>query len=441
MRMRAMPESPLRDVLTEEDFVPILLEQARVMAALAQGLVQPESTWWGKRELFLLASEADELEACLDDHGARWNAHFHFFTELTASIRGLALAGLSVEHLVRRLGTYGLEVAMGEEAFQSVDRACSGVASFLRRTLESLLTALVDEARTLGALDPECDGQPFPPGPTKPRMRLPRTLGLQDLSDEDQRIAEVATKYLQACEMLGAAGLDFGEGQVGDLGSLLRERCREEHARVFEATVHNLQSAYDTHVKNTAREAADERLPRLRGHISATLHLLETMTQLVHFVERHENGERALEAQDRIGQLVPRQEVLHVILELLAPAATQVLTAGSTLAEGLLPSYTDVQSVELEVPSDVHLHARPIALMVAVVHHHGTPVRLELEGQTADASSILEVMILVGSKPEVRQLRFEGDSRPLNDLALLFAAGVGERGVEQLPDQLGYLRP
>jgi hypothetical protein len=36
---------------------------------------------------------------------------------------------------------------------------------------------------------------------------------------------------------------------------------------------------------------------------------------------------------------------------------------------------------------------------------------------------------------------FTGDERPLADIQLLFEAGLGEEGLESLPNELEYLRP
>jgi phosphotransferase system HPr (HPr) family protein len=434
-----MSETSLERLVPEADFARLLSREATGLFLRAARAAGRGDRPWGKRELFELHSEADELEACLDDYGARWNAQYHLFTELTASIRGFSLAGLSLEHLHRRLAGYGLEGALGEDRVVAVQAAVDRGRSFVRASLDALLGALRDEAAEVGV--EVAVGGEEPEGPPQPAIhfRLPRTLGIQDLTDEEQRIAEVASKYLQAADMLAAAGLERSDDPV-ERERLLLARCREEHARVFEATVHNLQSAYDTHIKNTRREAEDGRLPRLRGHVSATLHLLEAVTQLVHFVERHENGERAAEAQERLAALVPRDQVHTLVLNDLGQAALEVLEAGRALAEDLLPSYTDVQAITLEIPAEVTLHARPIALLVAVVHHHGTPVELELAGKVANAGSILEVMILAGSNPEHRELVFRGDTRPLEDLRRLFEAGIGEWGLERLPEDLGYLR-
>ena len=46
----------------------------------------------------------------------------------------------------------------------------------------------------------------------------------------------------------------------------------------------------------------------------------------------------------------------------------------------------------------------------------------------------------VGSNPDERKFRFRGDENPLRDIGLLFQHGLGENGVEGLPDDLRYLK-
>jgi len=434
-----MSEIPLEKLVPEDDFARLLAGASDGLFLRARALFSRGDAHWGKRDLFELHSEADELEICLDDYGARWNSRYHFFTELTASIRGFSLAGLSLEHLHRRLEGYGIHGHVGPDEGRALGRGLGRGRDFVRRSLETLLKGLLDEASAIGidvAQDPAVYG---PVGAPPVNFRLPRTLGIQDLADEDQRIAEVASKYLQACKMLGQAGLTPCES-ADQRDEILVNCCREEHARVFEATVHNLQSAYDTHIKNTGRESSDPRLLLLRGHISTCLHLLQAVTQLVHFMERHESDERRAEDQERIIQLIRREEVTDVVLNTLLERALWVLDAGRSLAEELLPSYTDVRSVTVELPAGVTLHARPIALIVAVVNHHGTPVEISIGGEQANAGSILEVMILSGSQADARKVTFKGDARPLGDLRELLEAGAGEQGLAHFSENLRYLR-
>ncbi|MCH2107256.1 MAG: HPr family phosphocarrier protein, partial [Planctomycetes bacterium] len=194
-----------------------------------------------------------------------------------------------------------------------------------------------------------------------------------------------------------------------------------------------------TYIKDTVLEEGDERLPRMRGHISSAFHLLEAVTDLVHFVERHE-GDRSDEATTLVAQAVDRDRVVQVAYDTLLAWAVRMIHLGRDYAEELLPTYTNQRELILDVPDDLILHARPVSLIVKIVEHHGTPVTCEVDGAECNASSILEMMITVGSNTDARRYQFRGDERPLVDIQQLFEAGLGERGLEDLPEELSYLR-
>ena len=65
---------------------------------------------------------------------------------------------------------------------------------------------------------------------------------------------------------------------------------------------------------------------------------------------------------------------------------------------------------------------------------------MEVEKQVCNAGSILELMVAVGSHPDARRFVFRGDEHPLRDIGLLFQYGLGEHGIDRLPDDLDYLR-
>lgn len=431
-----MPESPLDKLVPEQDFARLLVQRSRDFLSLAAA---PASAPWSKRRLFELSYEANLLESLLDDYGARTNRTYSTFTELVASARGFALAGLSLEHLARRLPGYGVIDVLPSMERRAALADVELANGFVRDRLVRLLGALLDEARALGISSRVPGDGAAPAEEEVRRFRLPQTVGQSSLDDEEHRVAEIASKYLAAVKMLDQIGLrSFDDPDARE--RFLRERCREEQARVFQTTVHNLQSAYDTYIKNTLVESTDGRLPRLRGHVSASLHLLEVVTQLTHFVERHERGLRSDLADATLQRLVPRAEVRQVTLDRLLVRARLFLAAGRELAEGLLPSYLKPCSLVLELPPDVHLHARPMALIVGVVSHHGTPVELRLGEKSCSAGSILELMVALGSNPGCRRVEFCGDERPLRDLERLISAGCGERGAGSLPPDLAYLR-
>jgi phosphotransferase system HPr (HPr) family protein len=265
-------------------------------------------------------------------------------------------------------------------------------------------------------------------------------MGQEDLDDDEQKVAEVASKFVQAATMFHEIGVKRIANEA-EREAFLQRCCSEEQARVYEATVHNLQSAYDTWVRNTTIESTDPRLPKLRGHASAALHLLEAVTHLTHFVERHESQSRDEKLVRRIGAIVSRAETRAVTLNHLLFQAAVFLKRGRSLAEEILPSVTNVQVLEIELRDDLILHARPAALIVGIVNRFGTPVELEVAGKTCNAASILDMMVTVGSHPEVRRYIFRGDENPLRDIERLFQAGLGEEGIDTLPPELAYLRP
>lgn len=432
-----IPETSLEEVIGEKAFGALLEAQGRSFFRLGNTLLTRPA--WSKKHYYQLNTESDELESFLDDYGARFNRTFALTRELVASVRWFALAGFSISHLEGRFDSYGVHQALTPAELADARSSFVRARDFVHRSLRALLEEVRGQCELLQI---PWNGEDFSESEfveTGPKQRLPRNVGQEDLVDEDQRIAEVASKYLAACEMLAEQRIRRIADPAARRQHLSRV-CTEERARVYEATVHNLQSTYDTHIKNTVIEGRDDRLPRLRGHLSISLHLLEAVTFLTHFVERHEGGQRVEAAERRIGELIDRAQVQDLILNHMLSWAESCLMRGRALAEELLPSYTNLQELVVELPPDVKLHARPASLIVNIVGHHGTPVELEVEGHTCNAGSILEVLVAVGSAPDAREFVFRGDENPLRDIERLFEAGLGEHGIASLPPDLGYLR-
>jgi len=432
-----MGDGALEEVIPEGAFAALVQRQGDMLFRLAETLRTRGDADWTRRHFFQLVSEADAMEAFLDDFGARHNRTYAYLRELVASVRGFALAGFSIAHLSMRLDGYANVLSTGEAAASS-DSVRRSLA-FLVRTVRHLLGTVQEESRSLGVVLPT---EPFPEErwmADGPRRKLARNMGQDELESDEQKTAEIASKFVEATVMFEAVGVRRIQSE-NERESWLQRHCSEEKARSLEATVHNIQSAYDTWVKSTAIESADPRLKMLRGHASAALHLLEAVTQLTHFVERHERTMRDDAIARRIAGLVSKAEVRDITLNHLLVHAGVYLRRGRSVAEDLLPSYTNVQEIEVGLREDVVLHARPAALIVGIVQRYGTPVELEVDGQRCNAGSILEMMVTVGSAPEARRFRFRGDERPLRDIALLFQNALGEDGLDRLPPELGYLR-
>jgi len=434
-----MTETYFEKLILERQFIGLLQAHAEVFFRLSNSLLAPGLDAWNKKHFFQLISEADALESFLDDYGARYNRTYAFLTELVASLRWFAHAGYSIAHMVSRMESYGAPSWLSSEDWREATEALQGGLAFLQGNAVRLIQAVRVEAQRLGIeLTPEA----FPESnfmPVVARRRLPRSVGQAELQNEEQKIGEVVTKFLRACELLR----DLRVRRIHDARerhAFFSRTCTESQARTYEATVHNLQSTYDTHIQNTVLEARDERLPKLRGHVSAALHLLQAVTHLSHFIERHETDIRSEEAKRKISELVERSEVEGVALNVFLHWADRFLRSGQPLAEALLPEYTKLLEMELELPDHLALHARPAALIVGIVNHHSTPVEMEVGGRRCNAGSILELLVAVGSQPHQKRFVFRGDERPVRDIARLFSAELGEKGLDLLPAELAYLR-
>ena len=88
-------EGSLEQVVSEQDFVPLLSAASQDLLRLTGELVMTGRTSWSKRMLFLLYTEADELESFLDEYGARTNQTYAVVTELVAARLLLPGAALS----------------------------------------------------------------------------------------------------------------------------------------------------------------------------------------------------------------------------------------------------------------------------------------------------------------------------------------------------------
>lgn len=429
-----MHDPPIEKIVPEQDFRAMLQERAAPFLAVCAA---PGGSAWTKRRFFDLSVAADELEAFLDDYGARTNRSFSAFTEWVAALRGFSLAGISLTHLVRRLPSYGVLDRLGDRRVNAIEDLGEAL-QFVEGKVRDIMGALLDEGRAIGVTELARGEGRAPLDRSVRRFRLPHNVDLDRIDDEEQRIAGVAANYLEVCRLLREVGIQAIDDEHAR-EAFLRANCSEETARLWEARVHNLQSSYDTHVKNTLLETGDPRLQELRGHMAAALHTFEAVTLLVHFVERHERGLRSDVAEDALQRIVPRRDVRAVTLNRLLVWARDFMLSGAELADALVPSYTTASEAILKLADGVMFHARPASLVVAIVQHHGTPVELEVFGERCNAGSILELMIAIGSNPEAREFVVRGDERPLRDLVALFASNLGEGGFDDLPDALGYL--
>ncbi|MBN2492603.1 MAG: HPr family phosphocarrier protein [Planctomycetes bacterium] len=431
-------ETSLAEIIQEKDFLPILEANVQGFILSCNAFLEHKIDKINKRVIGFLNEESELLVSFLDDYEARNNRLFSYFSELVASVRNLISVCYLQRHILRRYFRYHLDDDVAQVAQFHLSSGES--FEFLISSVKDLVREIIREARDeLGIkLHDDAENRHNLPDPL-PKSTLPHNVGQDTIGNLEQPIVEIATVYLQAARDVLSIGSVDGESP-DTIRAFVIQNLPEARVRNLEAVVHGLQSKYDTYVKNTRIEQSDSTLLKLRGHISMALHLLEYSTGLVHFYERHENDVRSVEAKRRISRIVDKNKILRLIVNYGYRFARGYIERGQQYADKLLEEYSRIIKLELPMPEGIYLHARPVSLIVSIVQHHGTQVQMEIEGEKVDANSIIQVLMVSGNNSRTRTVTFYGDEKPLNDLRDLFAARLGEDGLDSLPGSLGYLK-
>lgn len=424
-------EPSRRPILREDEFVPLLRDAALEFGQQLGALLDQPAVLGQSGFMLHLVECANSVESFLDDHGARQNRAFVTFGELVASVRGLGHVKATGLHLITRLPRY----ATVHDNLELVSEMGTAHAT-LDRCLAKLAEETLAEAKSLGVSWERAELPPAADPPT--RRLLPRDLDADLAVNEQQHIAQLGARFLAVLQASRTLGLDVVR-PADQLAAFVRERASEDRCRWYESAVHNIQSMYDTYVLGTALEKSNPWLLELRGHTSIALHLLEMATSLVHFYERHENDLRHEPARERISQVVQKSDVLNLAVNVCLRQAYLYVEGCSNVAKQILDTFVADRALALPMPEGVVLHARPLALIVQIARHHGTPLEVEIEGESCSGSSLMSLIMLGGAHPSPAEISFRGDGRTLDDLRALFKVSLGERG-EPMPAELSYLR-
>jgi phosphotransferase system HPr-like phosphotransfer protein len=444
-RLDPHDEGARERVITEERFLEILREaapQKELFSFYATLPLDPQR--WKKRHCSPVLEKSHAFETFLDDYHVRSNQRFVYFAELNASVRNFADVAHTLNHLDVRFSAY--DVRFGEADPEHLDRLDAFRADltrairFANESIVKLLLALRAEALRFGIQVPELTPLGGHVPEERGRERLPHDLQRDAVDGQGGAVAVILNGFLQVWERVRRLREALPKTGGPALRQFVRDHFPETQARNFQAAVHNLQSSYDTFVKPTRAHEEIEGLRRLRGHVSLALHLLEVANHLIHFYERHESDEIPGATKARIAGLIAPDLVLEQAVLFAARHAVDALAAAHPLVQQLLPRFVQQQTLDVALPDGGILHARPLSLIVGVVRKHGKPVEIVIDGESSSASSLMGLILFIGRHPDVRRVAFRGDRAPLEDLRLLFEHGLGERGLEQLPAQLAYLR-
>ncbi len=433
-----------RTVISEEEFKPLLASQAHGLLELSNGLLESTPEQWNQRQLYHLYQSSAELETYLDDFAAQENRQFFPIRHLVAVSKSLAVAMSGLIHLHSRFPAY--RFADPGWAERTLIPCVGRVAVSIGERISLALNGLRERWTDLGMVWPDGALRVDSLAPPDPMLRLPRDLEdhrARRFSDgsgaepSESPAAGIAQRFLDLYRNFERNRPRRLQG-LDDLRRIRARYCTEVQCRRFEARIHNLESAYDSSVAAGPEEERFPDLLELRSSIGVALHLFEAATALAHLFERH-----LVDDRPRIrGQAVLREEeLLQLIINDCVVTAFESMTHAVPVAAEVQEALSERLSAELVLPEGASLHARPVSLIVAVVSHHHSPVEAQIEEDRCSAASIMQLLVLVGRHPTARSMMFHGKRPVLEDLKALFEAGLGEDGLEGLPERLSYLRP
>ncbi|MFW6011056.1 MAG: HPr family phosphocarrier protein [Desulfosalsimonas sp.] len=405
--------------------------------------VEGPETYFTKSLYSKLITSSHLLEDFLDFHGAKNNADWYFYRELTAAVRHLSLAGYTQKHVLNRLVFYDID---SKDEFRKHGEI---VLSFITGSLSNLAPEILKEARRLGISEPGEGAYRSAnfPGVSSGEM-LDYNIYDEDKDQQKNQIVRVANEFLSIADDFDAYEFYEVYDKEG-LKTLVPDKVNEVEIRRFEMLVHNLQSSFDSYVIHGGFRYGNRRLKQFRSYFSVIYHLLQIMGRLLHFYERHliEVGYKNIyrQARERLCGLVNPDSLLDCTINYGLYYVNHYFTSGREVAKQILQENVEKGSVRVPVPKDLGFHCRPSLLVAKVVQKYGGQVEMVVGEHRFDASSVLDIQWAGGmiQKEGIGEVVFEGDVRALKDLEVLAGVNYGEdrmgKGIP-LPKNLQYLR-
>ena len=429
----------LTRVITEEEFLKLAQEYSQNFFRI-YNFLRREDKPYTRRFYAHLIGESEELESFLDDHCARDNKTWYFFSGLVACIRNFAKIALILKHVLNRYLAYDLN----DDNADTFLAAAEEISSFIEKTILSLYEEVANESLRLGITLPEGTLKQDIFQGVYHQKRLPYTIDEEEDLDAEKIVAKIATQYLKVVEKFNYLGWNCGEKKVHDFKDIVPNKVNEERSREIISLIHNLQSTYDHYIRHTPLELQDKKLKRFRGYISLPLHLLSIVNWLSHLYQRHINTARYDGVSYQISAIVNASDIVDIMMNFAMFYASRCLQTGKNLSNEILGRYIEIDTCEVKIPENLGFHLRPATLVARIAAYYGTKLSLVVDGEEYDASSILSITLAGGliTRKGYKKVLFKGDGRVLSDLHLLskYNYGEDEKGNQTaLPLELSYL--
>jgi hypothetical protein len=379
---------PLKTIISEQEFLVLFQKQTSEILKICFYLKEKgaKGYLYTKRFYGNLTTQSRILEDFLDDYGAKNNMTWTYFRELVASARYMGFSAYMLKHIQNRYALYELRDKDKENFFEQTKIA----QDFLNSAIKKVFKCIREEALQLGLKFPEEKLKEEDFLDIASDKMLPHNLDEGFSSKEEENVVKIASDYLNI--MKGYEDFRFDRKQsVEEIEALIPDYISEENLRRFELSIQNLQSVYDTYIKGTKIETENASLNSMRGCISVALHLAEIARVLSHFYERHESEIRHETVRENIKGIIDKNKILDCIVNYCLFHCYRYLERGEDLTKDFLKRYVVVDSIDVNIPTYMGFHVRPASLVMKIVKHYGSEVKMQLDNEVYDASSALDI--------------------------------------------------
>ena len=430
----------LIQIISEEEFLPIMQNSCEqflnIYFLFKDRLHQNRDI--SRKFYSNLVQEAEHLESFMDEYGARENKKWTFFVECLASVRNLSIAAFFTRHIIDRYPYYNLKESL--EVKTKFDADASNLLNFLNESILNLLQEIysVGILNGLNILYTSYEETEFLD--IEVNKKLPCNVTEDEVVNEEDRIVEVCEKIKHVSKLMN----DVKIINIQDPKSLklaVLQKFNEKQARMFKNLVHNIQSDFDTYIKNTKLEHEYSQLKIMRGYISMPLHLLEISLWLSHFYERHEDEIRHGENKKRISLMVNKEILLDKIVNFGFVYSHFFINQGKIIAEEIIGKFLKIKRVKVPIPKPLGFHARPSTYVSMIARHYvDKELHMIIDEEKFNTKSVMSLLQAGGiiADKGYQDVFFEGDPVIIEDIKLLAKSNYCEDC--EIPSRLSYLR-
>ena len=319
-----------------------------------------------------------------------------YYRELIGSIRWINIAIFHGLHIYARLKSYNLDVSTKEK--NAFIKDLKKTITFYLAGLKDIGRELQEEALKIGIKKPK---EKY--GEKKPLIKMQKKILPPDIEEDavkvkEQRMIGILVKFLEKSEDLNTFVCSVKT----------EEEITEEVMEKYKSIFNQIESLYDTFLKNTKIERQYTDLKKIRGHIALTLHLLEIGKALTHFHERHSDKLKKYSSSSRATPLFQNDTIKKTVREFILNYTIHFLLAGKITSIKIfkrwiwtLKSLSILQKLILSSYRIEDFHLRPIMPVTQIAEKYKLDTNLYYNRNKYNLKSAVEMMIAI---PDIREV-------------------------------------